>query len=86
MNEEHEYIRVEVSRKEYTELYIKVPKGWRPNFGHRGIITKAIAETRWYSDWDNEGWEDTVKVNWYEPVEKSKADRHGWFDATSEIK
>jgi hypothetical protein len=73
MNTEFEYLRVEVSRTEVTELYLKVPKGWKPTGVNSKILGTAAKETTSDMDWDNDGWEDSVEFQGCSPVDEKEA-------------
>jgi hypothetical protein len=57
-----EFLRVEVTRTQSTELYLKVPNGWRPRGRDYKILGKAAKETTDRSDWDDYQWENTVEM------------------------
>lgn len=76
-----EYICVEVSRSEITDLYLKVPKGWRPSGRDYKMMGRAAKETTSDSDWDNYGWENDVKVLGQKPVDATEAEQYQIFDA-----
>lgn len=61
-NKEYEYIRVEVTREQSTEIYMKVPKDWRPIGRNIHAVSRAAKETTLDGDWDDFGWEQTVGV------------------------
>lgn len=77
---EWEYLCVEVTRSESTDLYLKVPKGWRPSGRDHVMIGRAAKQTTTDSDWDNYGWEQDVEVQGYKPVEASEAEEYRIFD------
>ena len=68
-----EFLRVEVTRAQGTELYMKVPKGWRPTGRNSRVLGKAAAETTGRSDWDDYGWEQTVEMQSYSVVNEKEA-------------
>lgn len=76
-----EYIRLAVSRSEWTEIYLKVPKGWRPSGRDYKLIGQATKETVSDHDWDNYGWENSVDVQEQEPVNEEEANLYKVFDA-----
>jgi hypothetical protein len=76
-----EYIYVVVTRSESTDIYLKVPKGWRPSGRDRKIIGRAAKETTSNSDWDNYGWENDVEVQGHKPVDAKEAEQYRIFDA-----
>lgn len=76
-----EYICVEVTRTESTDLYLKVPKGWRPTGRDYKLMGRAANETTSDSDWDNYGWENEVDVQGHKPVDAKEAEQYRTFDA-----
>lgn len=76
-----EYICVEVTRTESTDLYLKVPKGWRPSGRDYKLMGKAAKETTRDGDWDNYGWENEVDVQGHKPVDAKEAEQYLIFDA-----
>jgi len=61
--DQFEFLRVEVSRRESTEIYLKVPMGWRPKGRDYKILGKAAKETTSSCDWDKSyGWENDVEM------------------------
>ena len=62
MSEEHEYLKLEVTRTQSTEIYLMVPKGWRPTREDRAMIGRAARITTYDSDWDNDPMEECVSV------------------------
>lgn len=75
-----EYICLDISRTESTEIYMAVPKGWKPTYKDNATIVKAAKETHDF-DWDKFGWENNVEVNGYRTVDASEAKQFGIFDA-----
>ena len=76
-----EYLRVEITRTQATEIYLKVPKGWRPSpRSSQNIIIKAALETTSESDWRSYDWGDRVDVNGWEPVDEKEAKQFQIFD------
>jgi len=59
---EHEYIKLEVARSETTDIYLKVPKGWRPKGKDYKLIGQAALQTTSDFDWEKYGWENDVEV------------------------
>jgi hypothetical protein len=78
--DEWEYLLVEVSRSESTELYLKVPKGWRPSGRDSRLLGKAASDTTRDSDWDNYGWEQCVEVQGCQLVDAKEAEQYQTFD------
>ena len=75
-----EYICVEVTRSESTDLYLKVPKGWRPSGRDYKLMGRAAKETTSDSDWDSYGWENDVEVQGHKPVDAKEAEQYQIFD------
>jgi hypothetical protein len=80
---ETEYIKVEVARSEFTDIYLKVPKGWRPKGKDYKLIGQAANETTQDYDWDNYGWENDVEVLGYALSSQDEAEEFKVFDATA---
>jgi hypothetical protein len=76
-----EYICVEVTRTESTDLYLKVPKVWRPARRDYKLMGRAAKETTRDGDWDNYGWENEVDVQGHKPVDAKEAEQYLTFDA-----
>lgn len=77
-----EYIRVEVTRSQSTQLFMKVPKDWRPSgraYDYK-LMGMAAKETTENYDWDDYGWEDTIEVQSYKPVDAKEAESYSIFD------
>lgn len=86
MNEpEFEYLKVEVTRTESTDLYLKVPKGWRPWSRHHAILGKAARATTDSSDWDSYMWEQTVEAQCCHPCPAEEAEQYRVFDVLEEL-
>lgn len=81
-----EYICVEVTRSESTDLYLKVPKGWRPSGRDYKMMGRAAKETTSDSDWDRYGWENDVEVQGHKPVDAKEAEQYRVFDARDLLK
>ena len=62
MSEEHEYLKLEVTRTQSTEIYLMVPKGWRPTQKDRAMIGRAARITTYDYDWNNDPMEECVSV------------------------
>ena len=86
--EEFFYLRVEVTRLQGTELYLKIPKGWRPsNRRDYELLGKAAAETTDNDDWDNgddPGWENTLEIQSYTPISKEEAEQYEIYEIKPE--
>lgn len=78
---EWEYICVEVSRSESTNIYLKVPKGWRPTGRDSKMMGRAAKETILESEWDNFGWEYDLEVQGHKPATEKEAEMFRFFDA-----
>ena len=76
-----EYICVEVTRTESTDLYLKVPKCWRPTGRDYKLMGKAAKETTSDFDWDNYGWENELDVQGHKTVDAKEAEQYRIFDA-----
>jgi hypothetical protein len=76
-----EYICVEVTRTESTDLYLKVPKGWRPSGRDYKLMGRAANATTRDGDWDKYGWENEVDVQGHKPVDAKEAEQYLTFDA-----
>jgi len=78
---EWDYICVEVIRHESTDVYLKVPKGWRPSGRDYKLLGRAAKETTRDHDWDKYGWENAVEVNGFKVVEEQEARQYEVFNA-----
>lgn len=83
-NPSFEYLKVEVTRHSATDLYLKVPVGWRPNRHTAQLLSKAALEVSSY-DWDNFGWENYLDVQGHKVVTEAEAKEYGIFDITKEL-
>lgn len=81
---EFEFLRVEVTRAQGTELYIKVPKGWRPTGRNSRVLGKAAKETTERSDWDDYGWEQTVEMQSCAVVDEKEARAFALYEVKPE--
>lgn len=79
-----EFLRVEVTRAQGTELYMKVPKGWRPTGRNSRVLGKAAMETTERSDWDGYGWEQTVELQSCAVVAEKEARAYAIYEVTPE--
>lgn len=77
--DESEFLRVEVSRKQYATLYLKVPKGWRPKGKDRKILEEAAKETVDNYDWDDFGWEFTIEMESWKTCDEREATSYSFF-------
>jgi hypothetical protein len=78
--EEHDYYRVQVTKKSYTDVYIKVPKGETVTFRDRNLIKEAAFKTVTKYDWDDHGWEDDLDVDAVEKVSEKDATQYTFYD------
>jgi len=85
MVEEHKYLEIEVTRTQGSLVFLKVPK----DFNHRAcvnlkeILAAACVETCSDSDWDANGWEDTVEWQSIKPVTKKEAEAYQMYEVES---
>jgi hypothetical protein len=77
--EEHDYYRVQVTKKSYADVYIKVPKGETVTFKDRKLIKEATVKTVAKYDWDDYGWEDDLDVDEVEKVSETEAIAHTYY-------
>ena len=81
MEEEHDYYRVSVIKKSYTDVYIRVPKGEEITFRDRKLIKEATVKTTTDYDWDDFGWEDDLDVDEVEKVSEKEATQYTYYNA-----
>jgi hypothetical protein len=81
MEEEHDYYKVLVTKRSYTDIYIKVPKGEKVTFRDRNLIKEATVRTTTKYDWDDYGWEDDLDVDGVEKVSEKEAIEYSYYDA-----
>jgi hypothetical protein len=81
MSEEYDYYKVDVTKKSYTNVYIKVPKGELVSFGHRKLIKEATVKTVTKYDWDDYGWENDLEVDGVSKVSEKEATEYVCCDA-----
>lgn len=81
---EFEYLRVEVTREQATEIYLKVPIGWRPVGRAHRVLGRAAKATTERSDWDDFGWEHTVTLQTYSVIDKKEAERYPVYEVVPE--
>lgn len=82
---EHEYIKLEIARSEFTDIYLKVPKGWRPKGKDYKLIGQAAKQTTQDYDWDSDDWENDVEVLGCALSSQEEAEEFKVFDATGVI-
>jgi hypothetical protein len=83
-NPSYEYLRVEVRRSESTDLYLKVPKGWRPKWQYANIIKEATLKTVLSDDdWDSYGWENNLETQGHKVVDEDEAQDYAVFDVVA---
>lgn len=70
---QYKYLKVEVTRTESTEVYIKVPEDFNPRHLPNEIVRKATVKTTTDDDWDKWGWEDSVEWQGIKEVPASEA-------------
>ena len=78
--EEYDYYKVEVTKKSYTDVYIKVPKGETVTFKDRKLIKEATVKTVTKYDWEEYGWEDDLDVDEVEKVSETEAIAYTCYD------
>ena len=86
MSEEHEYLKLEVTRTQSTEIYLMVPKAWRPTQKDRAMIGRAARITTYDSDWDTDWMEECVEFEGYKPVTEKEATKYELFDVSAHLK
>lgn len=79
--QEHDYYRVQVTKKSYTEVYIKVPKGVEVTFRDKNLIKEATVKTASKYDWDDYGWEEDLDVDGVVKVSEKEATSYVYYDA-----
>lgn len=69
------YLEVEVSREQYTNIYLKVPGDFDTKRLHREgkIIGEACRKTTTPTDWDCYGWESNVTCERIKEVTEREA-------------
>jgi hypothetical protein len=82
MEEEHDYYIVEVVKKSYSEVYIKVPKGEKITSRDSRLISEVAKETLEKSDWDDCGWADELETNSIQKTTRETAKFYEVYDAT----
>jgi hypothetical protein len=79
---EYEYYVVEVEKKSYSEIYIKVPKGEEITWRDKKLISEATVETLDEGDWDDYGWADDLETNSIRKTTRETAKFYEVYDAT----
>lgn len=80
--DDFKYLEIAVTRTQGSLVFLKVPKG----FNHQAcvnlneILAAACVETCSDSDWDANGWEDTVEWQSIKPVPKSEAEQYKMYE------
>jgi hypothetical protein len=82
MEEEHDYYIVEVVKKSYSEVYIKVPKGEEITWRDKKLISEATVETLDEGEWDDYGWADELETNSIQKTTRETANFYEVYDAT----
>ena len=82
MEEEHDYYIVEVIKKSYSEVYIKVPKGEEITSRDSRLISEVAKQTLEESDWDDFGWADDLDTNSIRKTSQETAKFYEVYDAT----
>ncbi len=80
MNTETEIIRVTISRSEETDIYLRVPKGWRPD-RNSNVIRSAALDVPDY-DWKKDSWQENIEVHGWKRNAEKEAEGFPVFDAT----
>lgn len=80
VQDEHEYVCVGVTRTEYAELYVRVPKGLRPSNKHRVILGLIAKYSTKSSDWEDRDWEKTLSVQGCRKVAPDEAEPYTPID------
>ena len=73
--EEYKYLEVEISKKLFTTVYLKVPKNFDNNISSI-ILSKAAEETCDRMDWDDYGWEETIEWENIKEVSEKTANEY----------
>jgi hypothetical protein len=82
MEEEYDYYEVEVAKRSYSTVYIKVPKGDEVTWKHTKIIANAAVETLDSYDWDDYGWSKDLEIDGVKKVSEKDANSYEVYDAT----
>lgn len=80
--QEYDYYEVEVVKKSYTMVYIKLPKGEVITPKDGKLITEATVETIDKHDWDDYGWADDLDVGRVKKISEENATCYEVYDAT----
>ena len=78
--DDFEFLSVEISRKQYTTIYLKVPIGWRPKGRDYKLLAKAAEETTERYDWDECAWPHTVEMESFAVCDKNEAQRYLYYE------
>lgn len=84
-DQEFEYLKVEITRTESTDLYLKVPKGWRPTWKDRDMIVRATVDTISESEWDHFNWQDTIEDQGHGVCTAEEAETYAVFDVVDAL-
>jgi hypothetical protein len=83
--QEYEYYEVEVTKKAYASVYIRVPKGVEITFRDSRVISAATIETVGDYDWDDYGWEGDLETGGIWKVSEDKVGGYDVYDATKDF-
>jgi len=71
------YLKVQVARKAWTDLYVSVPDSFQKDdlrkWIYRDKVAKIAIETTNNSDWDGFGWEEDMEINVIQEVDEAEA-------------
>lgn len=74
------YLKLEITRTEGTDIYVKVPDDFDHNAliraEHAGKIGRIAKETVMNGEWDNYGWEENIEVQSIKVVPESEATQY----------
>jgi hypothetical protein len=79
--EEYDYYKIAITKKSYTDVYIRVPRGEVVSFHHRKLIKEATLKTITKYDWDDFGWENDLDVDGLSKVSEKEATEYVYYDA-----
>ena len=85
MEEEYEYLEIDISRQQTSTICLKVPKGWRPNCkkGRAFILEEAQKMSNY--DWDSDGWELTLEQEGLKICSEKEAIGWDFLDVTDRL-
>lgn len=83
--QEYEYYEVDVTKKAFSTVFIKVPKGEELTWKHNKIITNAAVETLDSGDWDDYGWSEDLETYGIKKVSEKDATCYEVYDATKDF-